>query len=321
MKLISFDNVEELDSERFLAYVLDDPVDLKMAEYNVIRNQGYGWAIQMFRCLINGKTELFYLTDKFSKVIEVASHLKREQVIEAVKQICVNVREIRSNSFLSLDSLILDDENLFYDTQEQKVKMIYFPVQYKGTENKQAFYAELFALSVWILKAGNCADVAKEMEVCRNSKGYFPEENQIVEIIENARNGFFRTEEKTMKAVPEMKSALVLEPAQGTDKRIRVDKDKYYIGRKDGAVDGIIQNNRLVGRVHCMVEYEKDNYYIRDLKSLNGTFVNGEQLEWMQPHILHDGDEIIIANMTYRVRIERTFKDTISKNFYAPKSL
>ena len=76
--------------------------------------------------------------------------------------------------------------------------------------------------------------------------------------------------------------------------------------------------HRDVSRQHCVVEVDPPEVHIRDLGSLNGTFVNGENIGQRQseepkktekdqlpnPVELHDGDEIQIGHTVLRVRID-----------------
>lgn len=59
----------------------------------------------------------------------------------------------------------------------------------------------------------------------------------------------------------------------------------------------IVLPDRLVSRHHAQVLWDRMNdregYVVQDLRSKNGTFVNGTELA--APHLLEDGDEIQIA--------------------------
>ncbi len=59
----------------------------------------------------------------------------------------------------------------------------------------------------------------------------------------------------------------------------------------------IVLPDRLVSRHHAHVVWgivnEREGYVVEDLRSKNGTFVNGQELA--APHLLEDGDEIQIA--------------------------
>jgi pSer/pThr/pTyr-binding forkhead associated (FHA) protein len=71
------------------------------------------------------------------------------------------------------------------------------------------------------------------------------------------------------------------------------------IGR-DPACDVRIGSSR-VSRCHCCVVLESDEVVVRDLNSTNGTRINGATIGTGR---LRDGDEIEIAHLRYRLRVE-----------------
>jgi len=78
----------------------------------------------------------------------------------------------------------------------------------------------------------------------------------------------------------------------GEEKKVKLEKSKITLGRGLN-VDLIIQD-RLSSRLHCSIEFKNNAWYITDLKSRNGTFVNGERIQEAQLNI---GDRIRIGEM------------------------
>lgn len=64
------------------------------------------------------------------------------------------------------------------------------------------------------------------------------------------------------------------------------------IGR--GPENKIALDHTAVSRFHCVISSEKDAYYVEDLGSTNGTFLNGRRITKER---LSPGDELIIANV------------------------
>jgi DNA-binding winged helix-turn-helix (wHTH) protein len=70
-----------------------------------------------------------------------------------------------------------------------------------------------------------------------------------------------------------------------------IDSDEVIIGRDD--IADVVVPERQISRQHLRILRKDKQYYIEDLKSKNGTWVNGQRLEELQE--LYDGDEIHIA--------------------------
>ena len=78
----------------------------------------------------------------------------------------------------------------------------------------------------------------------------------------------------------------------GEEKKIILEKSKITLGRGLN-VDLTIQD-RLSSRLHCLIEFKDNAWYVSDLKSRNGTFVNGKRIQEAQLNI---GDRIRIGEM------------------------
>lgn len=76
-------------------------------------------------------------------------------------------------------------------------------------------------------------------------------------------------------------------------------KGDFLIGKKRQEVDGYLPE-RTVSRVHARIEREGEDYFLQDLNSTNGTFLNGERLEYRQKARLAAGDRILFGNVEYR---------------------
>ncbi len=73
-----------------------------------------------------------------------------------------------------------------------------------------------------------------------------------------------------------------------------LEKSEINIGRAPTS-DILLSKDKLTSRRHATVSFENGDYIIRDERSANGTFVNGQQLEEMTPRTLQDGDHIGIG--------------------------
>ncbi|MFR1517426.1 MAG: FHA domain-containing protein [Clostridia bacterium] len=70
--------------------------------------------------------------------------------------------------------------------------------------------------------------------------------------------------------------------------------DEIHIGRDDTWAD-IPVGLTFVSRKHAMLYKQNDKWYIKDLKSTNGTFVNGAKIAPEQPLSLKNGSEISLG--------------------------
>ncbi len=85
---------------------------------------------------------------------------------------------------------------------------------------------------------------------------------------------------------------------------LTVDKPEYTIGKSEGTVDGAVTYNPAISRVHCKISYSYGRYYLTDLGSLNGTFVNSIKLFKRQTVELHDGDYLKLADSDFVITFD-----------------
>ncbi len=69
------------------------------------------------------------------------------------------------------------------------------------------------------------------------------------------------------------------------------------IGREK--YNDMVLNDLLVSRQHAMVYYEENEFWVKDLNSRNGTYLNDEPIEKAR---LKDGDVIKIGNYEFSIR-------------------
>ncbi len=80
---------------------------------------------------------------------------------------------------------------------------------------------------------------------------------------------------------------------------IRLDRETLYIGKLKGESD-VILDSPAVSRVHAQLCCQEQAYYVKDLNSKNGTFVNGERLKPQERCAFAANDLIAFADMEYR---------------------
>jgi pSer/pThr/pTyr-binding forkhead associated (FHA) protein len=73
-------------------------------------------------------------------------------------------------------------------------------------------------------------------------------------------------------------------------KEIQLEKERTTIGRKED--NDIVIDNQAVSGHHAQILREGDDFFIEDLGSLNGTFVNGFKITKYE---LFKGDSILVG--------------------------
>lgn len=100
-------------------------------------------------------------------------------------------------------------------------------------------------------------------------------------------------------------------PFQDLKASIDQENQKFTIGREAG--NDLRIDHQTVSRKHAVISQKWNHYVIRDLKSKNGTYVNGEKI--FEEKTLSDGDEIVFGTIKTFFKNPQEFDiDAISKS-------
>ena len=77
-----------------------------------------------------------------------------------------------------------------------------------------------------------------------------------------------------------------------------ITKDSFLIGTKEDSVDGML-HSKAVSRIHAKIRKQGSEYFIEDLNSKNGTWLNGEILNYKTSYPLKKNDKICFADEEY----------------------
>ena len=90
-----------------------------------------------------------------------------------------------------------------------------------------------------------------------------------------------------------------------TGQEINVERD-MLVGRHQDAE--ILLQSTDISRKHAALLFRDDHIWVKDLKSTNGTFVNGERVEQEQEMELHDGDMLQFASFMFMILAPERYK-------------
>ncbi len=138
-----------------------------------------------------------------------------------------------------------------------------------------------------------------------NVKGTYPsidldqEDSQVYELLDPVSIN----QNETVILDEEIKeSAYLQRMSNGIMDKITITKENFIIGRLPDYVDHLIENN-AIGRTHAEIVFMEGEYFIKDLNSKNGTFINEVRAESNREYQIDNGDIVKFANIEYTFRL------------------
>ena len=98
--------------------------------------------------------------------------------------------------------------------------------------------------------------------------------------------------------VSQPNAMLIVEKGLPSTAPIFLEDSSLVLGNSSGADIPVM--NAFVSRRHCRITYRDDNYYVSDVGSRNGTFLNGTQLSEGDEAIINSGDVLELSGQEVR---------------------
>ncbi len=293
--LIEKGEICEKNSGSNFSYILSNNDLFLSTEYKVLQNSHIDSLVKSMKILYNGKVQLYYITKDLIPFSTMISSLDSNGFISIVSNLIGAIIELKNNGFLMCEKIDISFERIYVDVNTYKVYLVYLPVKNKLFDQYNSFENYIRTELVRIIS--------------NNSTLQSPKTRQLAEHLSNGtvsiENLFSRikgvSSQKISKSMENQK--LCLKEVNGKADLI-INKAEYKIGRNPSMVDGLITFNKMIGRIHCTIIKNLDEYSIVDLQSSNGTYVNGVKLQPNQPCTIKEGDLIRLANSNFNVNFE-----------------
>lgn len=98
---------------------------------------------------------------------------------------------------------------------------------------------------------------------------------------------------------PEYDCPVLVSEEPGQAPSIMLNQEMIVIGKMDGVSD-VLLDRASISRIHAKIQKKDQDYWVGDLNSKNGTFVNGKKLEKEEEYQLQPEDQVVFADISYR---------------------
>lgn len=304
------EQIIEVTGSSNTAYILKNHDMFYDIGFRVMKNQKSGSIMECHQLKYNGNIKFVFFTDEYTRLSDLLMKADSDHIMVIISNLIRSIEDIQSNGFLNVACIDNRLDHIFVDNRTLAVRLIYLPINIpmngmKKTEFENDIRTQLIKLIqslqnaensklrdvVSVLMDGNVlslGEVAKRLQVSPEAQ----------HIMHTASTPSVAPQTKPMQ----QNVAPVLVSVTGKENLV-VSKAHFLIGKSADKVDGVINGNSAVSRVHCeVVVQDNGQISIIDKGSANGTFVNGLRIGTDQYTTLKENDRVKIANEEYIVR-------------------
>ncbi len=300
--------IKEMVCGQNIAYVLSDNSQFLTTEYKVLQSQANSCFVKCMKMNYNGKIELYYLTNKYKPFGTMLPTLDVDSFMTICANLLADIIDVKNNGFLACQNIDISFEHIYVEPSTYKVYLMYLPLNERIYEDDAIFENEIRTGLIKVIADCPKLSSSKTMQFSTDlSDGTLSVETLVGKIKGHAvpmtktAPASERTSDKmTSNFVP---GGILKVVAMNSPSRteIAVTKDRFILGKNPALVDGVISFNNMISRKHCEIIKEGGNYFIADLGSANGTYVNGAKILPNVPTAIANGDVVRLANSDFQI--------------------
>lgn len=303
--LIANNCISEMMCGSNFSYILNDNSSFLSTEYKVLQSQANSCFVKCMKMLYNGKVQLYYLTNKYKALSMLLPTLDADNFMVICANLFSDIIDVKNNGFLSCQNIDISFDRIYVDTTTYKVSLIYLPVSQRMYDDASSFENELRTGIIKLIQGISTLSTPKTLQFSSNlSNGTLSIEN-IFTSIKSGKTPIAAPQNAPISDVLENRGQMKLVAMNApTHIEIAVTKNNFTIGKKAELVDGVVGFNKMISRSHCKITKNGSQFFITDLQSANGTYVNHTRLQPNQPHPIKGGDLVRLANSDFQVIVE-----------------
>ena len=312
--------ITEIKNSVHAEYLLNNNDTFYDIGFRVMKNQESGCLLPCHRLRYNGKIKLVYFTDGLVSLEQKLAEMDVAQIRVLFSNLFQAIKEVEGNGFLNTNCIELRLEKIYVDNRTSAIKLIYLPInQSFGNSGSRDIESEMRAKLIKAMRDIRLTDhprvqsvVDVLMDGTLDIDGVVRSLRDGMQMSTPAESYVSATKEPREEGMPvdgaymsnasleEPASALTLKAVDGSVTFV-IDRPEYLLGKSSERVDGVIAGNPAISRVHCKISREGGAFYITDMGSSNGTFLDGKRLAPSERARIGADSRIKIANMEFMI--------------------
>ena len=241
-------DIKQLDCGKNFSFILNDNNMFQVSDYKMLQKQSESNFVKCMKMLYNGKIQLYYITQSLRPLMSVVNNTDENKFYSIIMDLISQVIMVMQNGFLSCQNIDLLPEHIFVNADTCKVSLTYLPLSKKIYDSDMSFEKELKTMLIQIMDENLCFSKGSTKRLYDNlndntlSLEEIYKYEMVNDILENKKK----------------KTVRIISQNAPEEYVITVTKDNFILGRSQQLADGLVSDNRMVGRTHCSIRREDD---------------------------------------------------------------
>ena len=246
------------------------------------------WGLLPCHCVrFNEKVKLAYFTEGYTCLGRQIPHMSLDEICFVEQKLLDRIRMLEGRMEISLENLVWDVDGIYLDGQERVFCLCLPAVVPESSLTSQIYLKRVYALLEEMVEHIPGGD-----EVCRQIE--FQKEKDF--------GNWQSLKEALMRRAPMEDETLTLKSVNTPQPlNFQVGHAEFTIGSDQEQADGWIPGMSTVSPLHAVVGWNDICFYVMDLGSANGTFLNGQRIAPMAQIPIGKGSILKFADCTFSV--------------------
>lgn len=235
----------------------------------------------------NEKVKLAYFTEGYTPLGERLPYMSLDEACYVGQRLLDRIRMLEGRMEISLENLVWDVDSVYLDAQE-RVFCICLP----AVAPEVSLTSQIYLKRVYALMEEMVEHAAGGEEVCRQIE--FQKERDF--------GNWQGLKDALARRTPQEDETVTLKSVNTSQVlKFQIGHREFKIGSDREQADGWIPGTNTVSPLHAVVGWNDICFYVMDLGSANGTFLNGQRIAPMAQIPIGKGSVLKFAGCTFSV--------------------